>query len=56
MQTILVTGGAGFIGSNFVRYMLETHGDMRIVNVGAGVYDILEATGFTGMCDVEMKA
>lgn len=26
MQNILVTGGAGFIGSNFVRYMLENYG------------------------------
>ncbi len=28
---ILVTGGAGFIGSNFVHYMLHTHDDARIV-------------------------
>jgi len=30
--TILVTGGCGFIGSNFVRYMLEKHPDDFIVN------------------------
>jgi len=29
---ILVTGGCGFIGSNFVKYMLETHTDVTIVN------------------------
>ena len=29
---------------------------MRIVNVRAEIYDILETTGFTGMCDVEMKS
>ena len=29
---ILVTGGAGFIGSNFVRYMLAAHTDVDIVN------------------------
>lgn len=29
---ILVTGGAGFIGSNFIRYMLETYADVEILN------------------------
>ncbi len=32
METILVTGGAGFIGSNFIRYMLRSHPAVRIVN------------------------
>jgi dTDP-glucose 4,6-dehydratase len=32
MKNILVTGGAGFIGSNFVRYILRTHGDLNVVN------------------------
>ncbi len=30
-MTIIVTGGAGFIGANFVYYMLEKHSDYRIV-------------------------
>ena len=30
-MTIIVTGGAGFIGSNFVFHMLQTHPDYRIV-------------------------
>ncbi|MBO4367597.1 MAG: dTDP-glucose 4,6-dehydratase [Clostridia bacterium] len=30
-MTILVTGGAGFIGSNFIFYMLESHPEYRIV-------------------------
>ena len=30
-MTILVTGGAGFIGSNFIFYMLDRHPDYRIV-------------------------
>ncbi|MGB9717830.1 MAG: dTDP-glucose 4,6-dehydratase [Thermoproteota archaeon] len=30
---LLVTGGCGFIGSNFIRHVLKTHGDVEIVNV-----------------------
>ena len=30
-MTIIVTGGAGFIGSNFVFHMLQVHSDYRIV-------------------------
>ncbi len=30
---LLVTGGLGFIGSNFCRYMLTTHEDYEIVNI-----------------------
>ncbi len=32
MKNLLVTGGAGFIGSNFVRYMLEKYPEYKIVN------------------------
>lgn len=35
---LLVTGGAGFIGSNFVIYMLQNHPDYYIVNVDALTY------------------
>ncbi len=35
---ILVTGGAGFIGSNFVRYMLGAHPGYRIVNLDLLTY------------------
>lgn len=38
MKTILVTGGAGFIGSNFVKYMREKHPEERLVNVDALTY------------------
>jgi len=31
-MNIMVTGGAGFIGSNFIRYLLETYDDISIVN------------------------
>ena len=37
MKNILVTGGAGFIGSNFVKYVLDKH-DYRIINVDALTY------------------
>lgn len=40
MRTLLITGGAGFIGANFVHYMLETYPDYRIV-----VYDKLTYAG-----------
>lgn len=35
---LLVTGGAGFIGSNFVMYMLEQYPDYEIINVDALTY------------------
>lgn len=36
-MNILVTGGAGFIGSNFVRYMLDNH-NYKIINLDALTY------------------
>ena len=38
MKTYLVTGGAGFIGSNFVLYMLKKYDDIRIVNLDKLTY------------------
>lgn len=35
---LLVTGGAGFIGSNFIRYMLQQYKDIHIVNLDALTY------------------
>jgi dTDP-glucose 4,6-dehydratase len=40
VQNLMVTGGAGFIGSNFVRYMLEKYPDYNVV-----VYDKLTYAG-----------
>ena len=38
MKHVLVTGGAGFIGSNFVHYLLRTQPDVQIVNLDALTY------------------
>ncbi|MBD3223952.1 MAG: dTDP-glucose 4,6-dehydratase [Caldithrix sp.] len=38
MQKILVTGGAGFIGSNFVRYMLNNYENVHIIVLDALTY------------------
>ena len=40
MKNILVTGGAGFIGSNFIRYMLNKYKKYKIIN-----YDKLTYAG-----------
>ena len=38
MVSVLVTGGAGFIGSNFVRYALATHADWRVTTLDKLTY------------------
>jgi len=38
MKTILITGGAGFIGSNFVRHLLANEPAIRMVNLDALTY------------------
>ncbi len=39
MKTYLVTGGAGFIGANYIHYMFKKYGDgIRIINVDALTY------------------
>ncbi len=35
---ILVTGGLGFIGSNFIRHMLEKYNDHRVINLDLQTY------------------
>ena len=49
MTNLFVTGGAGFIGSNFIRYWLSAYPDDRIVN-----YDLLTYAGnLASLQDVE---
>ncbi|WP_160687130.1 dTDP-glucose 4,6-dehydratase [Clostridium sp. C2-6-12] len=38
MKTYLVTGGAGFIGSNFILYMLNKYKDIKIINLDKLTY------------------
>ena len=38
MSTILVTGGAGFIGSAFIKYMLKNRSDIQIINLDLLTY------------------
>lgn len=37
-MTVLITGGAGFIGANFIYYMLKNHADYRIICVDSLTY------------------
>lgn len=38
MKKLLVTGGAGFIGSNFVKYIFSKYDDYKIVNLDLLTY------------------
>ena len=52
MATILVTGGAGFIGANFIRYWRREHPGDRVVN-----YDLLTyAASLESLADVAVEA
>ncbi len=49
MSRLLVTGGAGFIGSNFIRYWLGRHPDDYIINLDALTY----AGNLESLSDIE---
>jgi dTDP-glucose 4,6-dehydratase len=38
MQNVIVTGGAGFIGSNFIRYLLAAEPEVQVINLDALTY------------------
>ena len=49
-MTYLITGGAGFIGSNFVKRMLATHPEAKLV-----IFDALTYAGNLGTLAEELK-
>ena len=52
MRTYLVTGGAGFIGSNYIHYMFKKYdNDIRIINVDVLTY----AGNLENLRDVENR-
>ena len=51
-MNLLVTGGAGFIGSNFIRYWLKHHPDDHITNLDALTY----AGNLENLRDVETNS
>ncbi len=38
MKTYLITGGAGFIGSNFIHYIMQRHENIRVINLDKLTY------------------
>lgn len=68
MKTVLVTGGAGFIGSNFVPYWVEKYPDYMIINLDKLTYagnlaNLKECEGAPNyrfvrgdICDAELAA
>ncbi len=50
MKTMLVTGGAGFIGSNFIRHVLRKYQDYQIINLDLLTY----AGNLANLADVDI--
>ena len=52
MKSILITGGAGFIGSHLIRYMVNKYPDYKILNLDSLTY----AGNLENLRDVEDKS
>lgn len=58
-ELVLDCGALEYISSSGLRAIMlavktmQRQGEMRIVNVNEDIYNILETTGFTGVCEVE---
>ena len=50
-RTLLVTGGCGFISSNFIRYVLREHPDWIVINLDKLTY----AGNLANLADIEAK-
>ncbi|MGD9034034.1 MAG: GDP-mannose 4,6-dehydratase, partial [Desulfobacteraceae bacterium] len=46
---ILITGGCGFIGANFVRYILKKRADVKVINIDKLTY----AGNLANLADVD---
>ncbi len=59
---VIDCGVLDYISSSGLRVVMlavkamKNHGELKVINVCEPVYEILEATGFTGICDIERKA
>ena len=51
MTNLLITGGAGFIGSNFIRHILNKYPDYKITNIDKLTY----AGNLENLKDVEIN-
>ena len=59
-KLIIDCSGLDYISSSGLRVIMlavktmDRQGKMKMINVGEAVYEILETTGFSGICDISM--